>query len=135
MCVSASSRVTGLTYSSLGSSQGGDGHSIKLCTFLDCCLVVGGCVVDILCGCCLDLQTSAQLVCLPHVFAECTSGGAHFVSGMCSSTIATRRPDGFNRIHELVRVCAVFVLNIFQFPELYYGHFIATAQLHCVLEC
>ena len=65
MCVSASSRVTvltvtGLKYSSLGSSQGGDGLLITLCTFLDCCLVVGGCDVDILCGCCLDLQTSAQ---------------------------------------------------------------------------
>ena len=80
--------------------------------------VVGGCVVDILYGCCLYLQISAQWFCLPHFFAECTSGGAHFVSGMRSSTIATRRPDGFNRIHELVRVCAVFVLNIFQFPEL-----------------
>ena len=55
--------------------------------------------------------------------AEFTPGGAHFVSGMCSSTIATRLPDGFNRINELVRVC---VLNIFQFPELYYRHFIAT---------
>ena len=106
-----------------GIIAGGDGLSITLCTFLGCCLVVGGCVVDILCGCCLDLQTSAQWFCLPH-FCR-----------MCSSTIATRRPDGFNRIHELVPVCAVFVLNIFQFPELYYGHFIATAQLHGVLEC
>ena len=49
-------------------------------------------------------------------FAECTPDGAHFVSGMCSSTI-TRRSDGFNRINELVRVCAVLVLNILQFPS------------------
>ena len=47
MCVSASScdtvlTVTGLKFSSLGSSQGGDGLSI-MCTLLACCLVVGGC--------------------------------------------------------------------------------------------
>ena len=71
MCVSVSSRVTvltakGLKYSSLGSSQGGDGLSITPCTFLGCCLVVGGCDVDIHCGCCLDLQTSSQWFCFSH---------------------------------------------------------------------
>ena len=136
--MSASSRVTVLTvtrmkYNSLGSSQGSGGLSITRCTFLGCCLVVGGCDVDILCVCCLDLQTSAQWFCFQY-FAECTPGGAHFVSGMCSSTIAKRLRDGFNCINELVRVCAVVVLTIFQFLELYYRHFIATAQLHGVLE-
>ena len=29
--------------------------------------------------------------------------GTHFVSGMCSSTIAIRLRDGFNRINELVQ--------------------------------
>ena len=57
------------------------------------------------------------------------------MSGMCSSSIAARRRDGFNRISEMGRVCAVVVLNIFQFLGLYYRHFIAMAQLHGVLEC
>ena len=78
--------------------------------------VVGGCDVDILCGCCLDLLTPPSGSDSHILFAECTRGGAHIVSGMCSFTIATQRPYGFNRIKELVRVCSVFVLNIFQFP-------------------
>ena len=102
-------------------------------------IIAGGgvlsCDVDIFYGFCIDLQTSAQWFYFPHFLAECTPGRAHFVSGMLSSTIVTRRRDGFNRINELVPVCAVFALNIFQFPELYYRHFIATATLHGVLEC
>ena len=134
-CYSANCNGAEVPFFGIIAEGGGDGLSITLCTFLGCCLVVGGCDVDILCGCCLDLQASAQWFCFPHFSAECTPGGAHFVSGMCSATIATRRPDGFNRINELVRVCAVFVLNIFQFPELDYRHFITTAPLHVVMEC
>ena len=59
MCVSASSRVielavTGLKYNCLGLSQEGGGvlSSRSRCVR---CLVVGGCIVDILCGCCLEL--------------------------------------------------------------------------------
>ena len=84
MCVRASSRVTvitvtGLKYSSLGSSQGGVMDSRSGCVRS---WVFGRCDVDILCSCCLGLQISAQWFCF-HIFLQTVPLAGHTSCLVC----------------------------------------------------
>ena len=85
--------------------RGFGGFSITICTLIGCWLVVGGCDVDIICGCCLDLQNSAQGFCFPQFLQNVP------LAGHTTCLVCVR--NGFNRIKELGHVCAVVVLNIF----------------------